>query len=85
VRSAREIEKILAEDLQRATAHYREQSARFQQVIGDVPSGLPYPDGSLRVQQVSAAYKTASAELRSALNRYQMFFVQGIVPDDLQD
>ena len=81
----REIEKIIVDDLARATALFQKESTRFREVMADLPSGLPHPDGSLRVQQTSAAYRKAAADLEFALKRHHAFFVRRIVPDDLQE
>ena len=85
MRSYGEIEQIILNDLERVTARFREESARFREVMQDVPSGLPHSDGSLRVQQISAAYTKALAELESAVQRHHIFFVRRVAPDDLQD
>jgi hypothetical protein len=76
---------MIVDDLERATARFREESRRFRGVMADVPSGLPHPDGSLRVEQTSASYRKAVVELEFALKRHHAFFVRRVVPDDLQD
>jgi len=72
VRSYGEIEKIIVDDLERATTRFREESVRFSGLMQDVPSGIPQPDGSLRVQQSSAAYKKALADPLSNVTTHSL-------------
>jgi hypothetical protein len=58
----REIE----ERLQRAHEQAERAGAQFNEVIADVPSGIPCPDGVARVTQAAAAYQRALRELEDA-------------------
>lgn len=60
--AARELEqRRLRAALDKARAEYRKIAANQDNIIRDIPSGLPHPDGSFRLQQVarqrSAAYR----------------------------
>jgi len=84
VRPYTEIEKIIQDELELAMANFRETSARFKDVMSNVPSGLPHPDGSLSITQVTEAHKKSIADLQTAVKRHNQFFINKIVPDDLK-
>ena len=56
----------------------------FNAAIDQFPSGLPYPDGALRVKYTSAQLSTARKILKTAHNRLDDFLNTGIVPEDLK-
>ncbi len=85
MRSLEEINRILLDDLERATQEFRVASAAFRKVIDDVPSGMPAPDGSFLIERASKAKMTAMAELRRAISRHSDFIFRQKVPDDLLD
>src|SRR5438552_3677456 len=46
-----ELGDLLKDQLDKARAVHLAASARFDLLLKDTPSGLPYPDGSMRIQQ----------------------------------
>jgi hypothetical protein len=56
----------IEERLQRAHEQTDRAEAKFNEVIADVPSGIPYPDGVARISQAAAEYKRALCELEDA-------------------
>ena len=83
MRPPSQIQSILAEQLYSAKCRFLSASARFREVIYDVPSGIPHPDGTLRIQQAGAEKTAALNELSRALDRYHEFMAKGKVPNDL--
>jgi hypothetical protein len=53
----------------------------FHQISNEVPSLLPHPDGSLRLQRAGAEARASLANYMKALSRYTEFTVKGIVPE----
>jgi hypothetical protein len=52
--------------LEKAHAQADEAAARFNELIQGVPSGIPYPDGVVRIEMAAAAYRRALEELEDA-------------------
>ena len=78
-----EIEKILRSELERTQVAYKIARSAFRSVVGDVPSGIPHPDGGLRIGQSGQTYRLASDAYISALKRFTDYATKRIVPDDL--
>ena len=57
---------------------------RFIAVMGDVPSGLPHPDGTQRIHNASRELSAARKEVMKAHTRLNEFFGRGIIPEDLK-
>jgi hypothetical protein len=84
VASTLEIRTVLLQELVAATARSNEASRQFDDVMGRLPSGIPYPDGSQRIKNASNALTIARKEMSTAHNRLNDFLSRGIVPDDLK-
>ena len=57
-------------------------SAEFNSIMKDIPSGIPQPDGSLRIRQVAAKMNGAVRKHVLAVNRFSDFMVHGVPPED---
>ena len=77
------IEDILRADVDRAQVRYRSEAAKFRQIRQDIPSGIPHPDGVMRIRQSGEAHSAALAAYISALKRFTDFVVKRVVPNDL--
>jgi hypothetical protein len=80
------LEKVherLQEELKAATERAATASASFLDVTSQVPSGLPYPDGTQRIRNISHELAFARTELMRAHSRMDAFLVSGIAPEDL--
>jgi hypothetical protein len=75
---------ILRRDLQAAEERASAATAAFNAVIGDVPSGMPHPDGTQRIHNASRERSQARAGLMIAHNRLNDYLARGAVPDDLK-
>jgi hypothetical protein len=56
----------IKERLQRAHERSDEAASEFNRVLGDVPSNIPYPDSTVRIQLAAAEYRRAIQELEGA-------------------
>jgi hypothetical protein len=77
------IRNILANEIVEATARWQKESRDFFEVMGQIPSGFPHPDGSQHIHNVSRALSTARMDLAKAHARLDDFLRTGIVPEDL--
>lgn len=60
------IRTILMRDLLQATARSKAMSEEFSDVMGNIPSGLPQPDGTQRIHNVSRQLSAAREEVMKA-------------------
>ena len=50
----------------------------------DIPSGLPQPDGSQRIQNAAHALAAARNQVMRAHSRLDEFLAHGVVPGDFE-
>jgi hypothetical protein len=74
----------LNHDLRVAQQRRDEASALFSDIMKDVPSGIPHPDGTDRIHQASQKYSNAQKEAMDALMRLNKFLIHGTLPEDLE-
>jgi hypothetical protein len=68
-----------------AAQHRRDEAAaRFTEIMCDVPTGIPSPDGPERIRQVSREYGETQAAATAALVRLNDFLVHGAIPPHLE-
>ena len=79
-----EIKSFLKDELDEARTAHLIASAKFDAAVMNVPSGLPHPDGSLRIQQAGCATRKALDRYVTALRRFSDFVASGTVPEDLR-
>jgi len=80
------LEKVrtqLQQELKDATERAATASAAFLAVTSQVPSGLPHPDGTQRIRNISHELAFARTALMRAHSRLDEFLVSGIAPEDL--
>jgi len=78
-----EIRHLLEDEFDAAQQRRIEASKRFTEVMDDVPSGIPHPDGTDRIHQASREYKDSREAASAAMKRLSDFMIRGIIPDDL--
>ena len=59
--------KVLRHQLEAAIKHRDKASAQFDQVIREIPSGLPQQEGHDRILRASREYSAAQAAVTAAL------------------
>jgi hypothetical protein len=60
-------------------------STKFNAVVRDIPSGLPHPDGTQRIHNLSRELAEAREKLAAAIRRLNDFVSYEVVPEDLKD
>ena len=66
----REILQFLREQLDVARIEYTVASAEFDLMVKEVPSGIPQPDGHLRIHEAGQASRAALENYMRALKRF---------------
>jgi len=79
-----DVQAMLARDLTEATLRAESATMEFNAISGDIPSGMPQPDGTQRIHNASRALAAARDEMMKAHNRLNDFLSRGIVPEDLK-
>ena len=77
-----EVLQFLRLELDAARIEYTKASAEFDLMVKEVPSGIPLPDGTLRIQKAGQASKAALQKYRQALKRFADFALEGRLTDD---
>jgi hypothetical protein len=77
-----EVLQFLRLQLDAARIEYTKASAEFDLMVKEVPSGIPQPDGALRIQKAGQASRTALQRYRRALKHFADFTLEGRVTDD---
>jgi len=78
-----EIRHLLEDEFEAAQQRRIEASKRFTEVMDDIPSGIPHPDGTDRIHQASREYKDSREAASAAMKRLSDFMIRGVIPDDL--
>jgi len=78
-----EIRQLLEEAFNEAQQRRIEASKRFTEVMDDIPSGIPHPDGTDRITAASREYKASREAATEAMKRLSDFMIRGVVPNDL--
>jgi hypothetical protein len=83
--SREHIEGILAQQLEGAETVWRCEQTRFAEIVADIPSCLPHPDGVTRIKLAANRHNRALQDYRTALNEFSAFTINGIVPDRFKE
>ena len=75
--------RVLREELEGAQRRRDAASERFDEMIRQVPSGIPYPDSTFRIKQASREYTRTLQELQGALLRINDYLTHGKIPPEL--
>ena len=79
-----EIRQVLQEDFDAAQDRRIEASKLFAEVMNDIPSGIPHPDGTDRIRLASREYSSSRDVATAAMKRLSDFLIRGIVPPELE-
>ena len=77
------IRQALHQDLRIAHEKRDRASARLNEVMNDIPSGIPSPDGTDRIRQASQQSRDAQKEVMDALTRLNNFLIHGTIPAEM--
>src|SRR3954468_8448491 len=81
--SQQEISRRLRDELRRAQLEHAAAKEKFEEITTQTPSGLPHPDGALRIQQAGREYRRSIELYTRALKHYTDFTIHGIAPPPL--
>ena len=79
-----EIRAALHREVLASTARANAASEELGAIMLDIPSGLPQPDGSRRIENAAFALAAARNEVMRAHSRLEEFLARGIVPGDFE-
>jgi hypothetical protein len=79
------IHEILLGEFEAAKRRMNVASQIFNDVVRDIPSGLPHPDGTQRIHNVGRELADARQKLAVAIARLNDFVSREVVPEDLGD
>jgi len=72
----------LQRELQEATARAHQATDAFHAIMGDIPSSVPQPDGTQRINNVYRELSFARREMMRAHSRLAHFLDTGVVPEE---
>ena len=79
-----EIRQLLQDDVDAAQQRRIVASKRFTEIMDDIPSGIPQPDGTDRIKMASREYKESREAATAAMKRLSDFMIRGMIPADLE-
>jgi hypothetical protein len=77
------IARVLREKMQAAREEHEQATRAFDSVATGIPSGLPFPDGVMRIHLAGTDSLRALQQYRAASRRYHEYIHYGIVPIDI--
>src|SRR4029077_6593539 len=80
----RNVRNKLVRDLDEAVERADSASRTFSDIVGDIPSDLPHPDGAQRIHNATDNLSSARQKVTKAHSRLNDYLSRGIVPDDLK-
>ena len=78
------IGKILRDAFDAALLERNTASEAFEEVLHEIPSWLPHPDGAQQIRNASSALSVAREKMSVAMIRLREFEKLGIIPKDLK-
>jgi len=82
LKTARQIRTALHREVLASTARAHAASHALRAIMGDIPSGLPQPDGAQGIQNAAHALAAARNAVMRAHSRLDEFLASGLVPGD---
>uniref|UniRef100_Q01PA2 Uncharacterized protein n=1 Tax=Solibacter usitatus (strain Ellin6076) TaxID=234267 RepID=Q01PA2_SOLUE len=74
--------QYLWDELEKARYEQANASARFDLQVKEVPTGIPDPDVSLRIQKATQQANAALLQYMRVLKRFTDFTLYGAIPED---
>lgn len=84
MRTREEIERVLREELERARRAHDQAKETFSDIVADVPSGLPPPDGGMRIDKAGRAECSTLEAFAQAIREFNEFVLHGTIPERLK-
>jgi len=80
--AAEESLALLQRELKEATVRAHQATDAFNAIMGDIPSAVPQPDGTQRINNVYRELSLARREMMRAHSRLTHFLDNGVVLED---
>ena len=84
LKTDRQFRAALHREILASTARAHAASEVLIAIMGDIPSGLPHPDGSQRIQNAARALAAARNDVMKAHSRLNEFLARSGVPGDFE-
>jgi hypothetical protein len=82
--SEMKVREILRQEVLKTTATLDAASEEFNALLNAIPSGVPHPDGTQRIQVASRTVSAARNDMIRAHSRLNDFLTRGVVPEELK-
>lgn len=82
LKADRQIRAALHREILASTARAHAASEALSAIMGDIPSGLPQPDGCQRIQNAAYALSAARNAVMQAHSRLDEFLARSVGPRD---
>lgn len=76
-----QIRAALHREILASTARAHAAANALATIMDQIPSGLPHPDGSVRIQNAAHALAAARSNVMKAHSRLNEFVVRGVLPE----
>jgi hypothetical protein len=76
-----EVESVLHAELARKKSACEATRKEFNEIISDIPSGLPQPDGTARISTAGSDFRFALRDYEQALREFNEFVLHGRIPE----
>ena len=76
------IESVLRATLEAARENHNNARRELQRAVDEIPSGMPAPDGGVRIHAAASSERYAGRAYRVALKRLYDFLLDGKIPED---
>jgi hypothetical protein len=77
-----QIRAALHREILASTARAHAAANALIAIMDQIPSGLPHPDGSVRIQNAAHALAAARSDVMEAHSRLNEYVIRGVVPED---
>jgi len=75
----------LKREERQALDQFRAARERFDQILSEVPSGIPQPDGNLRIHRAGRELRYFNRRSTEASKRLLDYIVRGVIPAGYRD
>jgi hypothetical protein len=77
------IHRRLAQEVAHSATELAAITRTHNEIMGDIPSGLPHPDGVQRIHSISTQVAIVRENMKRAHSRLNDFLESGTIPQDL--
>ena len=78
------IESVLRRTVDVAQENHNEARHALQRAVSEVPSGMPAPDGGVRIHAAASSERYTGRAYQVAMKRLYDFLLDGKIPEDFE-